>query len=100
VSDTGIGIPPEHLERVLKPFVQVESSMSRRHEGTGLGLALVKVMAELHGGSLRLDSEVDKGTTVVVTLPVHRVRRIDAGVPELLAKLDQRTKALASAATE
>jgi signal transduction histidine kinase len=73
VTDTGIGIPAEHLERVLQAFVQVDSSLSRRHEGTGLGLALVKVMAELHGGTLRLDSEVGRGTTAAVILPLTRV---------------------------
>ena len=84
VTDTGIGIPAEHLATVLQPFVQVDSSLSRRREGTGLGLALVKVMAELHGGSLRLDSEVGRGTTASVILPHSRVNltaRTDS-VPE------------------
>ena len=74
VTDTGIGIPPEHLESVLQPFFQVESSLSRQHEGTGLGLALVKLMAELQGGSLHLDSEMDRGTTASVILALSRVR--------------------------
>jgi signal transduction histidine kinase len=76
VSDTGIGIPANQLDRVLRPFVQVESSLSRRHEGTGLGLALVKAMAELHGGSLHLASEVGRGTTATVLFPLSR---LDAG---------------------
>jgi signal transduction histidine kinase len=75
VADTGVGIPPEHLDRVLQPFVQVDSSLSRRHEGTGLGLALVKVMAELHGGLVRLDSKLGCGTTVCVILPLSRLNR-------------------------
>jgi signal transduction histidine kinase len=74
VTDTGIGIPAEHLARVLRPFVQVDSSLSRRHEGTGLGLALVKVMAELHGGCLRLDSKIGSGTTAAVILPIGRAK--------------------------
>jgi signal transduction histidine kinase len=69
VTDTGIGIPAADLERVAEPFVQVDSSLSRRHQGTGLGLALVKTMAELHGGSLRLESTVGRGTTATVFLP-------------------------------
>jgi signal transduction histidine kinase len=84
VTDSGIGIPAEQLGLVLQPFVQVDSSLSRRREGTGLGLALVKVMAELHGGSLRLDSEVGRGTTASVILPHSRVNltaRTDS-VPE------------------
>jgi signal transduction histidine kinase len=84
VSDTGIGIPTEHLEEVLKPFVQVESSLSRQHDGTGLGLALVKMMAELHGGSLHLDSEVDRGTTATVILPLSRIRPASADVAALV----------------
>jgi signal transduction histidine kinase len=75
IKDTGIGIPAEHLDRILHPFVQVDSSLSRAHEGTGLGLPLVKAMAELHGGSLRLDSQVGRGTTATVRLPLSRVSR-------------------------
>jgi signal transduction histidine kinase len=73
VTDTGIGIPQEDLERVLQPFVQADSSHSRRHEGTGLGLALVKAMVELHGGRLTLESTVGEGTTATVILPASRV---------------------------
>jgi signal transduction histidine kinase len=73
VSDTGIGIPLEHLDRVLRPFEQVERALSRRHGGTGLGLPFAKKIAELHGGSLWLESEVDKGTHVIVRLPAERL---------------------------
>jgi signal transduction histidine kinase len=72
VTDTGIGISPENLARVLQPFVQVDSSLSRCKEGTGLGLSLVKTMVELHGGSLRLESTVGVGTTATLVLPAHR----------------------------
>jgi signal transduction histidine kinase len=73
VRDTGIGIPAAQLDRVLQPFVQVDSSMSREHDGTGLGLSLVKIMAELHGGTLHLESEVGVGTTVSVIFPGQRL---------------------------
>jgi signal transduction histidine kinase len=73
VADDGIGIPEEQLDRVLQPFAQVDSSLSRRHDGTGLGLALVKAMAELHGGSLCLESRAGAGTTATVTLPRERL---------------------------
>jgi len=74
VADTGIGIPAAYHDQVMLPFVQVESSLSRRHSGTGLGLALVRAMAELHGGSLHLDSEAGRGTTVVVIFPPDRLK--------------------------
>jgi signal transduction histidine kinase len=73
VADSGIGIPPEHLERVLEPFEQVDSSLARLHQGTGLGLPLVKAIMELHGGTLELKSEVGIGTRVTVTFPRDRV---------------------------
>jgi CheY-like chemotaxis protein len=69
VWDTGIGIGPEDLQRLFKPFVQVDSSLSRRYEGTGLGLTIVQRMAALHGGSVRLESEVGKGSRFVVAVP-------------------------------
>ncbi|MCA8908833.1 MAG: CHASE2 domain-containing protein [Rhodospirillaceae bacterium] len=69
VSDTGIGIAPEHIGTVLSPFGQIEDQMTRRFEGTGLGLPLAKLSAERMGGSLEIDSEVGVGTTVFVSLP-------------------------------
>jgi signal transduction histidine kinase len=73
VRDTGVGIPPKDLQRVLEPFVQVENALNRRHEGTGLGLALVKAMIEIHGGRVELDSEVGKGTIVRLIFPRERL---------------------------
>ena len=75
VADTGVGIAKADLGRVLEPFVQVESTLNRRHEGTGLGLPLVKAMVEAHGGSLVLESEVGRGTTVRLRFPSERVGR-------------------------
>jgi signal transduction histidine kinase len=69
VADTGIGIPPEDLDRVLEPFEQVDSSFSRQHQGTGLGLPLVRAIVELHGGTLALRSAIGIGTQVIITLP-------------------------------
>jgi signal transduction histidine kinase len=69
VRDTGIGIAAKNIDRVLTPFVQVDSSLARRHEGTGLGLPLAKAMAELHGGRLILESLEGEGTTATIILP-------------------------------
>ena len=69
MKDTGIGIPPEHIETALAPFGQIESALSRRFEGTGLGLPLAKLSAEKLGGTLELRSDVGQGTEVVITLP-------------------------------
>ncbi|MEQ9354146.1 PAS domain S-box protein [Coleofasciculus chthonoplastes] len=76
VTDTGIGIAPENLDKLFKPFVQLDSSLSRRYAGTGLGLALVRRIVELQGGSIALDSEVGKGSCFTVTLPWHHPSRI------------------------
>ncbi|HVY13332.1 MAG TPA: ATP-binding protein, partial [Alphaproteobacteria bacterium] len=73
VIDTGIGIAPEHMHLVLAPFGQIESALSRKNQGTGLGLPLTKALTELHGGTLEIASEVGKGTTVTVTFPPDRV---------------------------
>lgn len=69
VEDTGIGISHADLLRLFKPFTQVDSSLARQHEGTGLGLALVQKLAELHGGGVSVQSEVDKGSTFTVCIP-------------------------------
>ena len=74
VEDTGIGIAPDNIPRALAPFSQVDSSLSRRYEGTGLGLPLVKSLIELHAGRLELTSEVGKGTAATVVFPAARVR--------------------------
>ncbi|SON54863.1 Histidine protein kinase DivJ [Hartmannibacter diazotrophicus] len=69
VRDDGIGIAPADLPRLGTPFVQADTGYNRRHEGTGLGLSVVKGLVALHGGSLKIDSELGMGTTVTVTLP-------------------------------
>jgi CheY-like chemotaxis protein len=69
VMDTGIGIAPENLTRLFIPFTQIDSSLTRQHEGTGLGLALVKELVELHGGSVRVSSEVGAGSTFTISIP-------------------------------
>ena len=69
ISDTGIGIAQEDIDRLAKPFEQIDSQHSRQHEGTGLGLALSKSLVELHGGNFQIESVVGQGTCVTFTLP-------------------------------
>jgi signal transduction histidine kinase len=68
VADAGVGIAPEDLAYIFEDFRQADASLSRRHEGTGLGLALVRRLVELHGGDVAVESELGKGTTFTVTL--------------------------------
>jgi two-component system cell cycle sensor histidine kinase PleC len=72
ISDTGIGIPPKDIEKLGRPFEQVESQLTKTHHGSGLGLAIAKSLIELHGGTMRIRSAPGAGTTVVVRLPVDR----------------------------
>jgi two-component system cell cycle sensor histidine kinase PleC len=72
VTDTGIGIAAEDLGRLARPFEQVEGQHSKTTQGTGLGLALTKSLIELHGGTLTLESEPGRGTTVSFDLPIRR----------------------------
>jgi len=69
VIDTGIGISPENQKKLFKPFVQIDSSLNRRYEGTGLGLSLVRRLTELHGGTVGLTSTPGQGSCFTVTLP-------------------------------
>lgn len=69
VWDEGIGIAEDKQSLLFQPFLQIDSRLSRQYEGTGLGLSLVKQLAEIHGGSVRLESETDKGSRFIVTIP-------------------------------
>ena len=73
VTDSGIGMSPEDLVRVMEPFVQADSRLSRKYEGSGLGLPLTKALVEAHGGHFTLDSHPGHGTTAIVTLPAWRI---------------------------
>ena len=72
VSDTGIGIPEKHLERIFERFYRVDKSRSKKTGGTGLGLAIVKHIAEQLNATIRLESEVGNGTTITVLFPAQR----------------------------
>jgi signal transduction histidine kinase len=77
IRDSGIGIAQHDLARIMQPFEQVESSLNRSHNGTGLGLSLTAAMMGLHGGGLEIESEINRGTTVIIRFP--RARLVDAG---------------------
>ncbi|MBG78235.1 MAG: PAS domain-containing sensor histidine kinase [Alphaproteobacteria bacterium] len=70
ISDNGIGIPATKLASITNPFEQVSSHYTRDHEGSGLGLAITKELVELHGGTLKIKSQIDVGTDVTITLPL------------------------------
>ena len=76
VSDEGVGIPKEKIALALEPFGQVSAAQSNEPiQGTGLGLPLAKAMTELHGGTLRLESDTNMGTKVFVEFPAERMKR-------------------------
>ncbi|HLY07182.1 MAG TPA: ATP-binding protein [Rhizomicrobium sp.] len=70
VSDTGVGIRPEHLQSVLKPFHRLRSALDGQHQGAGLGLAYARAIAEMHGGTISVASTPGQGTLVTIELPV------------------------------
>jgi PAS domain S-box-containing protein len=76
VTDNGIGISPEGLERLFVPFSQIDSGLARKFEGTGLGLAMVKLLAELHGGVVSVESSVGVGSCFTVWLPFRRAEDV------------------------
>lgn len=72
VRDNGVGMSPEDLDRAMEPFIQVDSDISRKYKGTGLGLPITKSLVELHGGTIRLDSALGQGTKVTINFPAQR----------------------------
>ncbi|NJN98359.1 MAG: response regulator [Anaerolineales bacterium] len=85
VQDSGIGIPPQEMARLFQPFTQLDSSLSRQYEGTGLGLALVRRLAELHSGSVTVESEgvPGRGSRFTIALPNPTLQRTE---PKLLER--------------
>ncbi len=85
VKDHGIGIPANKLPTITNPFEQAANQYTRSHEGSGLGLSITKELAELHGGSIHIESAVNVGTTVTIRLPfdaAHARRDVDRDKPE------------------
>lgn len=87
VKDTGIGIPEDSLDNIFKPFVQLESSLSRTFEGTGLGLTLVKRYIEMHGGNISVESEIGKGSSFRIELPVNRKKIVEPVLQRLESRM-------------
>lgn len=73
VKDTGIGIPQDMLEKIFTRFKQVNSSLSKKSEGSGIGLSLVKSIVKLHGGEIEVRSEFEKGSEFIIKLPVTKI---------------------------
>jgi two-component system cell cycle sensor histidine kinase PleC len=74
IADTGIGIPTRDIEKLGRPFEQVENQLTKSRGGSGLGLAISRSLAELHGGQVKISSSTGKGTTVDVILPLQPAR--------------------------
>ncbi|MGY2313294.1 ATP-binding protein [Pseudomonas sp. SDO5522_S412] len=91
VSDTGIGIDKSHQGKLFQAFVQVDSSITRRYGGSGLGLSICKQLVELMGGQIGLDSELGKGTQVSITLPVEFKHKTEAAVTSHLIQPQPKT---------
>lgn len=89
VTDTGIGIPKDKQGALFQPFTQMDGSLSRRYEGTGLGLALVKGLANLHGGTVGLESDPGKGSRFTVWIP-YRTSEADEESQEILPSTEKR----------
>ena len=89
VRDTGIGISSEYMENLFKPFVQIDSALNRRYGGTGLGLALIKSIVELHGGKVSVWSEVGVGSCFTVELPCDSATSYLSSTDTAIANISQ-----------
>jgi signal transduction histidine kinase len=76
VEDNGIGIPPEKMDNLFKSFYQVDTSMARKHGGTGLGLVICKGIIESHGGKIWIDRNYTQGTSIKFTLLVESTNNL------------------------
>ena len=94
IIDTGIGIAPANTPKLFQPFVQIDSALNRKYEGTGLGLALVKQIVDLHKGKVRLISELDVGSCFMIELPY------ETALPSLPPMINQTASNLESNPTE
>jgi nitrogen-specific signal transduction histidine kinase len=92
VKDTGIGIPPEHLDAIFEKFHQVEGSLHRSVSGTGLGLAITKGLVEAHQGKIWVESEIEKGSMFTFTLPLAEGERREPHFRFILDKEFQRAQ--------
>ena len=82
VTDNGIGMSPEGLEQLFKPFSQVDSGLARQFEGTGLGLAMVKLLVDLHGGVAAVESAVGTGSCFTVWIPMRAATSVETASPK------------------
>jgi len=98
VTDNGIGMSPEGLEQLFKPFSQVDSGLARQFEGTGLGLAMVKLLTDLHGGVVAVESAVGVGSCFTVWLPIRAAADADVASPRALAPAAQEAAPVARTA--
>lgn len=85
VKDNGIGIPEDKLELIFERFMQVDKTLRRNHEGTGIGLSLVKSFVELHGGDIKIVSKINEGSDFIVNLPI---RLVDNQISSMEAEIE------------
>ncbi len=99
VWDTGIGIAKKDMDKLFKPFIQIDSSLSRNYAGTGLGLSLVHRFVKMHGGTVSVESEVGKGSRFIVTLPWQKAK-VETSLHDLFGAMQEVKMAMNSGSTQ
>lgn len=89
VKDTGIGIPEEKINQIFNRFEQVDKTFTRKREGSGIGLALVKSLVELHGGSISAKSKINEGSEFIIKLPITVVNNEETQIEIFDSKVDK-----------